>query len=314
MITLDEKQTADGLPFERLIPALRAMFRSGCHVPPRHVHQVDVQDAQGTVLIMPAWNDRYLGIKTVNVYPGNGARGLPGLFSVYTLFDAATGQPLAQLDGNVITSRRTAAASALAASYLAPKASSHLLVIGTGRVGSLLPLAYGAVFPLARIEVWGRKAGAALQLASVLTEQGLAASAVPDSLEDALARAPMVSVATLATEPVVHGALLSPGSHLDLIGSFTPQMREADDDAFRGAALYVDTEEALAKSGDLLGPLSRGVFSREDVGTLAELCRETRPGRTHAWQRTVFKSAGTALEDLTAAILVYEDRAPGQRG
>lgn len=308
MITLNEKQTADGLPFERLIPALREMFRTGCHVPPRHIHQVEAQDARGTVLIMPAWNDRYLGIKTVNVYPGNAARGLPGLFSVYTLFDAATGQPLAQLDGDVITSRRTAAASALAATYLASRTTAHLLVVGTGRVASLLPQAYGAVFPLTRVEVWGRNPDAAGRLAAGLAAQGLPAHAVVDALDNAIARAPIVSVATLATEPVVRGALLQPGSHLDLIGSFTPQMREADDDAFRHAAVYVDTEEALAKSGDLLGPLARGVFQREEVGTLADLCRDARPGRTHAAQRTVFKSAGTALEDLTAAILVYESQ------
>lgn len=306
MIKLDEKQTADGLPFERLIPALRDMFRSGCHVPPRHVHLVEAQDARGTVLIMPAWNEQYLGIKTVNVYPGNGARGLPGLFSVYTLFDAATGQPLAQLDGDVITSRRTAAASALAASYLAPQAAAQLLVIGTGRVGSLLPHAYAAVFPLTRIEVWGRNADAARRLAGKLVAQGVPAHAVSEPLEDAIGRASMVSVATLATEPIVRGALLRPGCHLDLIGSFTPQMREADDEAFRNATIYVDTPEALAKSGDLLGPLSRGVFSSEDVGTLADLCRHSRARLPLSAKRTVFKSAGTALEDLAAAILVYE--------
>ena len=99
----------------------------------------------------------------------------------------------------------------------------------------------------------------------------------------------------------------APGSHLDLIGSFTPQMREADDDCFAGASLYVDTEEALQKSGELLGPMSRGVFTHDDVrGTLAGLCRGEVRGRTASGERTVFKSVGSALEDLAAAILVYE--------
>jgi ornithine cyclodeaminase/alanine dehydrogenase-like protein (mu-crystallin family) len=162
------------------------------------------------------------------------------------------------------------------------------------------------VFPLTRIELWGRNPDTTGKLATRLARQGLPAHVVTEPLDDAIARASIVSVATLATEPVVRGALLQRGSHLDLIGSFTPQMREADDDAFRDAAIYVDTEEALAKSGDLLGPLSRGVFQQAEVATLADLCREARPGRTHPTQRTVFKSAGTALEDLTAAILVYE--------
>jgi ornithine cyclodeaminase len=121
-----------------------------------------------------------------------------------------------------------------------------------------------------------------------------------------VASAHIVSTATLATEPLVQGAWLAPGSHLDLIGSFTPAMREADDDCFRGARLVVDTEEALAKSGDLLGPISRGVFTPADVrATLAQLARGTLPGRTQEKQRTVFKSVGTALEDLAAARRVW---------
>ena len=125
-------------------------------------------------------------------------------------------------------------------------------------------------------------------------------------LPAAVAAADIVSCATLATEPLVQGAWLSPGSHLDLIGGFTPAMREADDDCFRGARLVVDTEEALAKSGDLLGPLSRGVFTPADVrATLAQLSRGAVPGRTQEKQRTVFKSVGTALEDLAAARRVW---------
>jgi ornithine cyclodeaminase len=104
----------------------------------------------------------------------------------------------------------------------------------------------------------------------------------------------------------VQGAWLTPGSHLDLIGGFTPAMREADDDCFRGARIAIDTEEALAKAGDLLGPLSRGVFTPADVrATLAQLARGTLPGRTQQKQRTVFKSVGTALEDLAAARRVW---------
>lgn len=281
MKRFDAEQTRAALPFDRLVRALERAFAAGAEVPPRHVHRL----SGGTVLIMPAWQERFLGIKTVSVFPGNASRGLPGLFATYMLYDAATGEPLAQIDGNELTARRTAAASALAASRLARGDARRLLVLGRGRVGRLLPEAYRTVRELESVTVWHREAGI--------------------ELEQAVRDADIVSCATLSEAPLVRGDWLQPGSHLDLIGSFTPQMREADDACFAGAAIYVDTEEALAKSGDLLGPMSRGVFSAADVrGTLATLCRDQAPGRRDASERTVFKSVGTALEDLAAAMLV----------
>ena len=160
------------------------------------------------------------------------------------------------------------------------------------------------VRPITRVTVWARQPAAAQALAAQLQAEGFDAAASTD-LPTAVAAADVVSCATLATEPLVQGAWLRPGSHLDLIGSFTPAMREADDACFAGAALYVDTDEALAKSGDLLGPLERGVITPADVrGTLAALARGEATGRSGAVQRTVFKSVGNALEDLAAAMLV----------
>lgn len=306
MKILDEAATREALPFGTLIERLRDMFRSGCHVPARHVHLVKTEAAQGTVLIMPAWTQRYLGIKTVNIFPQNGSRGLPGLFSAYTLFDAATGQALAHMDGNVITSRRTAAASALAASYLARTDARTLLVIGAGRVASLLPLAYQEVMKLERVEIWDRSGTPAEVLAASLAAEGIAATAVRD-LQAAVGRADVVSCATLATDPVLRGDWLSPAAHVDLIGSFTPEMREADDAVFAGASLFIDTPEALQKSGELLGPMSRGVINASSVvGDLFDLCAGRLDGRRDDDERTIFKSVGTALEDLAAAIAVYE--------
>jgi ornithine cyclodeaminase len=314
MKIFDEAATRQALPFFALIECLRDMFRAGCHVPPRHVHRIQTQAAQGTLLIMPAWTDRYLGIKTVNVYPGNSSRGLPGLFSAYMLFDATTGEALAQMDGNVITARRTAAASALAASYLARKNARRLLVIGAGRVGSLLPLAYREVMQVEAVEIWDRSGTPAEVLATSLAAQGIAASAVRD-VEAAAGRADVVSCATLATEPVLRGDWLAPGAHVDLIGSFAPDMREADDAVFAEASVFIDTSEALQKSGELLSPMSRGVISASSVaGNLSELCDGRVRGREHDAARTVFKSVGTALEDLAAAIAVYEFRAEQQVG
>lgn len=307
MKIIDSASTRNALPFDALIDALERMFASGCQVPPRHVHTVgDGKGAEGTVLIMPAWHGHYMGIKTVNIFPRNAARGLPGLFSTYVLYSAATGEPLAQIDGNEITSRRTAAASALAAKYLARRGARRLVVAGSGRVASLIPEAYRAVLPIEEVTVWSRNHGAAQRMAGQLDLEGCSVTASAD-LAQAVRAADIVSCATLATEPIIQGDWLAPASHLDLIGGFTPAMREADDACFAASRLYVDTVEALQKSGDLLGPMSRGVFAAEDVaGTLASLCRG-QGGRKEGEQgRTVFKSVGTALEDLAAAILVYE--------
>jgi ornithine cyclodeaminase/alanine dehydrogenase-like protein (mu-crystallin family) len=307
MKLLDSETTRHALPFPALIDALRKMFVAGCHVPLRHNHKIATSSDEGTVLIMPAWQDGgYLGIKTVNVFPGNAALGLPGLHSTYVLYDAKTGAPLAQLDGNEITSRRTAAASALGASFLARKNASRMTLLGAGRVGSLVPEAYRAVLPIKHVDVWDANVAASEKLVARLIELGFEARVV-DNLPESVASADVVTCATLATEPVVRGEWLSPGSHLDLIGSFTPAMREADDACFTNARMFVDTAEAFQKSGDLLGPLERKVIGEpESWPTLETLCRGQASGRASDTERTVFKAVGTALEDLAAAALVYE--------
>jgi ornithine cyclodeaminase len=311
MQILDTTATRNALPFGPLIEALRTMFALGCEVPERHIHTLASGDGpSGTVLLMPAWTPQgYFGLKTVMVYPGNAARGLPGLHSTYVLYDANTGVPLAQMDGNEITSRRTAAASALAASMVAaPDARVHL-VVGAGRVGRLVPEAYRAVLPLETFMIWDRTEAHARAVVDALRGQGVHADVSRDLAQDTR-KADIVTCATLATEPLIQGDWLRPGSHLDLIGSFTPAMREADDPCFADAGIYVDTEEALRKSGDLLGPLSRGVFTAQDVrATLADLCRAEGGPPRPAGARTVFKSVGTALEDLAAAAMIWERQA-----
>ena len=311
MQIIDAAATAQALPFSRLIPALQALFAQGCEVPARQVHAIAGPGAAAvTSLVMPAWlPGSHYGVKIVNIAPGNAAMGLPGLHSTYLLFDAATGVPLALLDGDQITSRRTAAASALAARWLARDDARHLLVVGAGRVARLLPAAYRVVRPIERVSVWARTPAQAEAMAALWRAEGLDARAVVD-LASAVRAADIVSCATLATEPLVQGAWLQPGCHLDLIGSFTPAMREADDACFAGAALYIDTAEALLKSGDLLGPLARSVIAPGAVrGTLASLARGESGGRRSAAERTVFKSVGTALEDLAAAMLVWRGAA-----
>ncbi len=305
MKQFDASATTQALAFPALIAALERMFVAGCDVPARHVHAVG--DAL-TALVMPAWQPgRYFGLKIVNVAHGNAALGLPGLFATYQLFDAKTGAPLALIDGGELTARRTAAASALAASRLARADARRQLIVGAGRVGGLLAPAYRAVRRIDDVMVWSRDEQAALRLVVKLAADGIPARVVTD-LATAAATADIVSCATLAVEPLIHGEWLAPGSHLDLIGGFTPAMREADDACFAGAQVWIDTADALAKAGDLLRPIEAGVLRRGDVrGTLADLAATRRLARDPA-ARTVFKSVGTALEDLAAAILVYESR------
>ena len=313
MRTFDAATTCEALSFDRLIPALRSLFASGCTVPKRHVHEiVNSGSLQFTSLIMPAWLEgHYYGIKTINIANGNAKRGLPGLHASYVLYDGLTGVPLALIDGDQITTRRTAAASALAASYLARTDASRLLIVGAGQIARLLADAFRVVRPIEHVTVWARSPGQAERLAGDLNGRGIQASTA-GSLEAAVRQADIVSCATLAAQPVIEGRWLQPGSHLDLIGSFTPAMREADDDCLMGASLFLDTEEAFEKSGDLLGPIERGVLRESDLcGTLTTLSRGEAPGRRAAAERTVFKAVGTALEDLAAAIQVFESSRTG---
>ena len=310
MLVFDAEATRRALPYPALIEALRARFAAGCEVPQRHVHAVAGADGQpaGTTLIMPAWvPGGRLGIKTVNVFAGNAARGLPALHATYALFDATTGVPLAQLDGSEITTRRTVAASALAASYLARADAHTLLVVGTGRLAGEVPAAMRVARPgLTRLLVWGRRPDQAQALARDWRAQGLDAAAVAH-LEPAVREADVVSCVTLATAPLVKGAWLAAGAHLDLVGGFTPQMRECDGEAVRRARVWVDTPEALAKAGDLLQAQAESAFDPASTqGTLADLCSGRRDGRRAAGELTLFKSVGTALEDLAAAELAFD--------
>lgn len=317
MKIVDAATTERHLEFGALIAALRTMFVDACEVPLRQVHQIaDPRGAPvGTVLVMPAWRaGRRFGLKTVMIFPGNGARGLPGLHSTYLLYDASTGEPLAQLDGDQITTRRTAAAAALAASYLARPDARRLLVIGTGRVARLLAGAMRAVRPIDEVVVWNHRRAGADALAAALRADGIAAQA-SDDLAGSVAAADIVSCATLSTAALIEGRWLAPGTHLDLIGSFTPQMREADAACFERSRVFVDTAEALAKSGDLLGAIAEGGFTAAALqGTLAELCAGQRAGREHPDDITLFKAVGSALEDLAAAELVFDRLSPQAGG
>lgn len=310
MILLSAEKTRKLLPFSGLIEALRAAFREGAEIPLRHHHDVEQPDQpKATILLMPAWQTGGLGgIKIVTVTPGNTAKGLPALSSAYLLFETQTGRHLAILDGGEITNRRTAAAAALAADYLAREDASSLLIVGAGRVAANLASAFSVVRPIKRVSVWDIDTANAHRLAADLSAQGFDARAVGD-LGAAVPEHDIISCATLARAPLVRGEWLRPGQHLDLIGSFTPEMREADDDAFARAQVFIDTADALHESGDLIEPIKSGVLSETTIsGTLYDLCRSDVKGRESPDQLTLFKATGTALEDLAAARLIWEQR------
>lgn len=301
-----------------VIDALDTAFRSPIEVPLRHHHPMPrAGEPEATLLLMPAWHGasaagpHFTGIKIVSVVPGNAARGKATVIGSYLLMDGLTGAPLAVLDGRELTLWRTAAASALAASYLARPDARRLLMIGAGALAPFLIHAHAARRGIDEVEIWNRDPGKAAALAArlgaSLAGRPARISAVTD-LDAALGRADIVSAATLAGEPLVRGERLAPGTHVDLVGGFTPDMREADDAAILRAELYADTRAgACHEAGDLVQPIRAGLITEDDVrADLFELCRGAHPGRTSAEAITLFKSVGTALEDLAAAALVIE--------
>jgi ornithine cyclodeaminase/alanine dehydrogenase-like protein (mu-crystallin family) len=226
---------------------------------------------------------------------------------LYLLLDGKTGEPQALIDGQRLTQWRTACASALAASYLARADASRLLIIGAGALAPFLAKAHSAVRPIRQIRIWNRTFANAEKVAAQLKAEGLEVEAAAD-LEQALGEADIVSSATIATTPLVTGALLRPGTHVDLVGGFAPGMRESDDDAIRRARVYVDTRAGATKeAGDIVQPLASGVLKPQDIlADLHELARGEKKGRGGADEITLFKSVGAALEDLAAGIEVYK--------
>ena len=183
-------------------------------------------------------------------------------------------------------------------------------MLGAGRIAALVPGAMRAVRDIEHVDIWNPRPVRAAVLAESLRKQGIPATPLEgglDALEAAVRQADIISCATLAEAPLIQRDWLQPGTHLDLIGSFKPSMTEAAPECFLDTEVYVDTDEAPLKSGDLLNAFATGRFAASDIrATLEQLCRGQRPGRTSEQAITVFKAVGSALEDLTAAVQVYQ--------
>lgn len=297
------------LDWDSLIECLRLAFRRGAETPVRHHHEIAGRPgAEGTLLLMPAWEvGRHIGVKIATVFPGNAEQGLPSVMGAYLLLDGGTGAPLAMIDGPMLTLKRTAAASALAAHYLARPDCERLLMVGTGALAPHLVGAHAAVRPICNVLIWGRDPAKAEKLAKRLDRRDFRVEATRD-LEAAVAGAHIISCATLSRAPLVKGGWLRAGQHLDLVGAFRPDMRETDDTAMRRARVFVDTRDgALGEAGDIVQAVASGALDKDDVaGDLFDLTRGERAGRRFYDQITLFKSVGTALEDLAAAQLAVQ--------
>ena len=291
-------------PYGEIVAALRAGFRADIATPVRHHHDVS---ENFTLLLMPAWSRDWTGLKTVVFKPDNQALGLPTITASYLLIDNRTGATVAMMDGTEITRRRTAAASALAADYLARPDASVMTLVGAGALGGHFVRAHASVRPIRKVSIFNRNTAKARALAAELASGGIEAAAITD-LEAAVRQSDIVTCVTTSTVPIVKGAWLKPGAHVDLAGAFKPSMRETDGDVVARASVFVDTRDgALAEAGDLIQACSEGKFDFAAVkGDLFDLCRGKVPGRASADEITLFKSCGTAIEDLATAIMVYQ--------
>jgi ornithine cyclodeaminase len=301
------EQVHAALEYPVLIERLRQAFAQGASVPLRHAHKVNEHE-NARLLLMPAWREgEALGVKIVTAFPGNAARGAATVAATYVLLDGSTGHPLALIDGEALTLRRTAAASALASSFLSRPDSRTLLVVGTGKLAPYMASAHAACRQFRRS--WCGDASPTRPPRFPRAAAAGIAIAATDLARRQLAEADVVTCATYA---VTAGSCTAPtsaqGTPFDLVGGFTPTMREADDELVAKASVFVDTytgRSGRRRRRRRANPI--GCPEAADVrAELAELCRGEKKGRTGAAEITLFKSVGTALEDLTAAQMVHQ--------
>lgn len=248
-----------------------------------------------------------IALKSVTVYPGNPRRDppLPSVQGSVLVFDEASGAPVALVDGILVTKWKTAGDSVLGARFLARPDSRKLLICGAGTLARSLVAAYSEMFPgLEEIRIWNRTPERAAQLAAECKSQGVAVSAVTD-LPAAVATSDIVSTATMAASAFLQGEWLRPGAHVDLIGAYRPDMREADDAVLMRGELFVDSRRTtMGHIGEIDIPLREGVIDAADIrGDLTELAAGST-GRSGPDAITVFKNGGGAHLDLMVADLI----------
>ena len=274
--------------------ALTDALAAGHAMPRAEIGDTFLYRDPDTLLSRAAWIDGLgIAVKSATIFPGNAARGKPAINGGVTLYSDDDGAPEAIIDFHLVTKWKTAGDSLLAARRLARPDSRSILIVGAGTVARSLIEAYGAAFPDARFSLWNRTADKAKALAKKL---GIAWT---DDLPTAAGAADIIACATMACEPVVKGEWLRPGQHIDLIGAYRPDMREADDAALTRARIFVDSfETTVGHIGEIEDPLRRGVITRDDlIADFYDLEAFTRAPE----DITLFKNGGGAHLDLMTA-------------
>lgn len=297
--------------FRRLVPAIQEMNRLGTDQVERMLlSQPCAGGRSNDWLMLPAWqHDRCFGLKTVSIFPANATKSIPSIQGAYLLFDGQTGEALCGLDGAMLTVRKTAANSAAAADWLARKDAETLCMIGAGALAPHLVEAHCAVRPIRRVLWWNRSRAALDRAIAALAPRLPKVSLVAaDDLQDAISFADIVSAATMATAPLIKGVWLRSGTHIDLVGSYRPDMREADEDCVTFAARhYVDARfTTIAEAGDLTQPIASGAIDPAAVIDMGQVARGEKPKRISEDEITWFKSGGGGHEDLATAWSVYQ--------
>ena len=314
MLNLDAKTVTRTLPYDQLIEALAIAFTQDFEVPQRaHIDVPVPNGVAGNLLLMPAWQSGgSMGVKIATVFPDNVKQGHQAVFASYILMSAVTGKPVAVLDGSELTLRRTAAASALASRFLSRENSEKLLMVGTGNLASHVIAAHRVVRPIKEIVVWGRSPDMAAKIVQKVASDSIRVS-VAEDLQQAVDAADIISCATLAKDPLIQGDWLRKGQHVDLIGAFRPDMREVDTAAIVRASVYVDTRAgACSEAGEIVQALHDNSISDDHIlGELRDLATGKITGRADDHDITLFKSVGTALEDLAAAELAVRNMNDG---
>jgi len=310
MLFIDGEQVHAALDYSSLVDSLQRQHREDVEaVEDILLEQPAPSGALTHFLARAAWQrGRAFGIKLATVFPDNEAAGtgLPNIQGAYVLFDGTNGRPEACIDGTALTLWKTAADSALGARFLARRQARTMLMVGAGALAPHLIAAHTTVRPsIRRVEIWNRTPARAATLAGTMSGGPLTVAASAD-LEAAVRHADLISCATMATAPLIRGAWLKPGAHLDLVGGYTPATREADDEAARRCKLFVNARwTTLGHCGDLVGPMHAGVVSEDEVlADLFELCRGRHPGRRSDDEITFYKNGGGGHLDLMTARFV----------
>ncbi|MBQ4811206.1 ornithine cyclodeaminase [Pseudoalteromonas luteoviolacea] len=310
MQQINRAQVKQALSFDKLIPALQQGFASNAGMPMRQVFELDENpNNYDAFAVLPAWNHEVIGVKAFTYFPDNFKQDKASLYSKIMLFSRGTGEPLALVDGTEVTLWRTAAVSALAASYLAKQDAKHLVFFGSGNLAPFMMSAHLSVRAYKKVTVIARNQDKAQTLISLMSAQFPQVEFTLSSVsEEVIRTADVISCATGSHSPLFDGNWVSQGTHIDLIGNHHKQYRECDTRIVTRSSVFVDSRaNVLNEAGELLIPIAENVFSAEQVkAELTELAKSNTSQRASQSEITLFKSVGTALSDLVTAKLVYD--------